>query len=564
MAYQEEVLRLQILREEHQTQVTGNYTFYYKLTTDANFTPVLGNNTNTVTVTNLSAGDYLTKVVDSEGCSLDLNTVTNPITIKALPAVPTFDPTTITYNCDGTATIKVTPTVAAAMAYSYMLDKDKTTTNNTGVFTLVTPGSHTVSVDYGSSCSTDIIVEVKDNQEFTASITGETNPVCKDETNGEIEVTAYFPSVTPTSFEYSTDGTTWKDATTNPFTIDGFNAGTTDITHTINVRPSAATSTCNVTLTKILKNPTEVKVTGESHTKITCTSTTSTITPTASGGNGGAYTFELFDDLNLTTSLGTTLTNVAAGTHYVVATDSKLCKSAPFEVIIADKEDVEFTATPSACHTGSDASITLGVTTGNGNYSFALTGTATGGGNITGTSHTIPNLSAGTYTVTVTDGFGCSEIVKDIIINAKITATLSTTQANCNNGSLIIANVAGASGTDYVYAVVAEGSPVPTTFTAITNPLTTVSLSKGKYDVYIRDNSGNAGYCQYKETKEITKIPDLRVTTKTIIQPNCFGETGSLVFQISGGKANYTYTLNGAAVPSNSNSYCSRKYIYNF
>ncbi|MCD8432566.1 T9SS type B sorting domain-containing protein [Tenacibaculum finnmarkense genomovar ulcerans] len=534
--------------------VTGNYTFYYKLTTDANFTPVLGNNTNTVTVTNLSAGDYLTKVVDYEGCSLDLNTVTNPITIKALPAVPTFDPTAITYNCDGTATIKVTPTVAPtpATAYSYMLDKDKTTTNNTGVFTAVTPGSHTVSVDYGSNCSTDVIVEVKDNQQFTASITGQTNPVCKDEANGKIEVTASFGLVAVTEFQYSTDGTTWKDANTNPFTIDGFNAGT----HTIKVRPTGKTSpsACEVTLTKILTNPTAVEVTGESHTKITCTSTTSTITPTVKGGNGGAYTFELFDDLNLTTSLGTTLTNVAAGTHYIVAKDKENCASKPFKVVIADKEDVEFTATASACHTGNDASITLDVTKGNGTYSFALTGTSTGGGNITGTSHTIPNLSTGIYTVTVTDGFGCELEVKDIIINAKITATLSTTQANCNNGSLIIANVAGASGTNYVYAVVAEGSPVPTTFTAITNPLTTVSLSKGKYDVYVRDNNGTGtlgtDYCEFKISKEITKIPDLTATAKTPIQPKCNGETGSLVFEISGGKPTYTYTLNGAAVPA--------------
>ncbi|MCD8444669.1 SprB repeat-containing protein, partial [Tenacibaculum finnmarkense] len=523
---------------------TGNYTFYYKLTTDANFTPVLGNNTNTVTVTNLSAGDYLTKVVDSEGCSLDLNTVTNPITIKALPAVPTFDPTAITYNCDGTATIKVTPTVAPTpvTAYSYMLDKDKTTTNNTGEFTAVAPGSHTVSVDYGSNCSTDIIVEVKANQQFTASITGQTNPVCKDDKNGKIEVTASFGSVAVTEFQYSIDGvfpTTWITVNSNEVTIDTFGAGT----HTIKVRPSA-TSTCNVSLTKILTNPTAVEVTGESHTKITCTSTTSTITPTVKGGNGGAYTFELFDDLNLTTSLGTTLTNVAAGTHYIVAKDKENCPSAPFKVVIAGKEDVEFTATASACHTGNDASITLDVTKGNGTYSFALTGTSTGGGNITGTSHTIPNLSAGTYTVTVTDGFGCELEVKDIIINAKITATLSTTQETCKDGTLTIASVAGASGANYVYAVVAEGSPVPTTFIAITNPLTTVSLSKGKYDVYIRDNSGNAGYCQYKETKEITKIPDLTATAKTPIQPKCNGETGSLVFEISGGKANYTYVLN--------------------
>ncbi|MCG8807819.1 T9SS type B sorting domain-containing protein [Tenacibaculum finnmarkense] len=539
--------------------VTGNYTFYYKLTTDANFTPVLGNNTNTVTVTNLSAGDYLTKVVDSEGCSLDLNTVTNPITIKALPAVPTFDPTAITYNCDGTATIKVTPTVAPTpvTAYSYMLDKDKTTTNNTGEFTAVAPGSHTVSVDYGSNCSTDIIVEVKAGQSFTATASLVSHPKCKDGTDGKIKVVASFGSVAVTEFQYSIDGvspTIWTTVNSNEVTIDTFNAGT----HTIKVRPTGKTSpsACDVTLTKILTNPTEVEVTKAPHTKITCTSTTSTITPTASGGNGAVYTFELLNSAKASYSpvktTTTTFTNVAAGTHYVVAKDKENCASKPFKVVIADKKDVEFTATASACHTGNDASITLDVTKGNGTYSFALTDVATTlitkTGNITGTSHTISNLSAGTYTVTVTDGFGCSETVTPITINAKITATLSTTQETCKDGTLTIANVAGASTTNYVYAVVAENT-APTTFTPITNPLlTTVSLSEGKYDVYIRDNSGTGtlgtDYCEFKISKEITKIPDLTVVAKTPIQPNCFGETGSLVFEISGGKANYTYVLN--------------------
>ncbi|MCG8733691.1 T9SS type B sorting domain-containing protein [Tenacibaculum finnmarkense] len=541
--------------------VTGNYTFYYKLTTDANFTPVLGNNTNTVTVTNLSAGDYLTKVVDSEGCSLDLNTVTNPITIKALPAVPTFDPTAITYNCDGTATIKVTPTVAPTpvTAYSYMLDKDKTTTNNTGEFTAVTPGSHTVSVDYGSNCSTDIIVEVKAGQSFTATASLVSHPKCKDGTDGKIKVVASFGSVAVTEFQYSIDGvspTIWTTVNSNEVTIDTFNAGT----HTIKVRPTGKTSpsACDVSLTTPeLNNPSAVVVNPSTKIltkKITCNPNTgATITPSASGGNGAVYTFELLNSAKASYSpvktTTTTFTNVAAGTHYVVAKDKLGCESIAFPITIADKEDVEFTATASACHTGNDASITLDVTKGNGTYSFALTGTSTGGGNITGTSHTIPNLSAGIYTVTVTDGFGCELEVKDIIINAKITATLSTTQANCNNGSLIIANVAGASGTNYVYAVVAEGSPVPTTFIAITNPLlTTVSLSKGKYDVYVRDNNGTGtlgtDYCEFKISKEITKIPDLTATAKTPIQPKCNGETGSLVFEISGGKANYTYVLN--------------------
>ncbi|WP_370424802.1 T9SS type B sorting domain-containing protein [Tenacibaculum dicentrarchi] len=522
---------------------TPGYIYSYKLIGAATYTPLAVGET---VISNLSAGTYDTKVSDAEGCTIPLTQVT----IKPLPTVPTFDPTAITYNCDGTATIKVTPTPTPATAYSYMLDKDKQTTNNTGEFTAVTPGSHTVSVDYGSNCSTDIIVEVEADQQFTASITGQTNPVCKDKANGEIEVTASFGSVAVTEFQYSIDGvspTTWITVNSNKVTIDGFSAGT----HTIKVRPSATSpSTCDVSLTASeLINPSKVEVTKAPHTQITCTSTTSTITPTASGGNGGAYTYtvESLDNSGNSLSpkvISSTLTGLSAGKYNVVAKDKLGCESIAFPITIADKKDVEFTATPSACHTGNDASITLDVTKGNGTYNFALTGTRNITGNITGKSHTIPNLSAGTYTVTVTDGFGCELEVKDIIINAKITATLRKTQANCNDGSLIIENVAGASGTDYVYAVVSEGSPVPTTFIAITNPLTTVSLSEGKYDIYVRDNNGNAGYCEFKRQRTITKIADLTATAKTPIQPNCFGETGSLVFEISGGKANYTYVLN--------------------
>ncbi|WP_233897184.1 T9SS type B sorting domain-containing protein [Tenacibaculum piscium] len=524
--------------------LSGNYTFYYKenIASVTDFTPVLGNNTNTVTVTNLSAGDYLTKVVDYEGCSLDLNTVTNPITIKALPTVPIFDPTTITYNCDGKGSFTLSPQIplVSPKTYTYTLG---TETNETGFFENLLEGNHTVSVDYGSNCSTDIIVEVKANQGFTAIITGETNPVCKGAANGKIEVTASFGSVAVTEFQYSTDGTTWKDATTNPFTIDGFNAGTTDITHTINVRPSA-TSTCNVSLTKILTNPTAVEVTGESHTKITCTSTTSTITPTVKGGNGGAYTFELFDDLNLTTSLGTTLTNVAAGTHYIVAKDKENCASEPFKVVIADKKGVTFDITKTLCYSGNnDASIKVTNITGNDtNFTFSINDGVT---TKTQSSNEFKNLSAGDYKITVFDGFGC-KLEKDVTIKEKITATVTQIDETCTKGSLTISNAKGGSGSGYVYAVVKDGNTLGA-FTLITNPITKIeNLDAGKYHIYVRDNNGTGtlgtDYCEYPETKEIIKIAELKATAKTPIQPKCNGETGSVVFEISGGKTP-TYVL---------------------
>ncbi|MCG8761112.1 hypothetical protein G1L15_14585, partial [Tenacibaculum finnmarkense] len=258
---------------------TGVYTFSYKLDTApvTAFMPVVGNQQ-----LGLDAGTYNIKVKDVNNCEISLNDVT----INPLPAAPTLTKS-VAYNCDGKGTITVLPSNSA---YTYTLDDTAKTSNATGIFADLDAGSYTVSVGYGSDCFTDIDVIVAPNQEFTASITGETNPVCKDETNGKIEVTAYFPSVTPISFEYSTDGTTWKDANTNPFTIGGFNGGT----HIIKVRPTGETSiACDVPLTQILTNPTAVvvslltKVTKE----ITCDPATgATITLFAGGGNGTPYT----------------------------------------------------------------------------------------------------------------------------------------------------------------------------------------------------------------------------------------------------------------------------------
>ncbi|MCG8828005.1 T9SS type B sorting domain-containing protein [Tenacibaculum dicentrarchi] len=526
--------------------VTGNYTFYYKLTTDTNYTIVIGNS-----VSGLSEGTYKTKVLDINGCEKELEDITIDY-----PKKPDFKYEYIA-NCDGTFNVTILPKDSS---YTYILESVNGSTSKieqlgNNVFTNVSMNYLNIlyyKVKYGNNCVFGEDRRVLKNSIFNAEVSTFENPKCNNENTGSITVKTYYTTNqgTPNTinkFQYSTDGTTWKDANTNPFKIDGFSAGT----HTIKVRPSATSpSTCDVSLTASeLINPSKVEVTKAPHTQITCTSTTSTITPTASGGNGGAYTYtvESLDNSGNSLSpkvISSTLTGLSAGKYNVVAKDKLGCESIAFPITIADKKDVEFTATPSACHTGNDASITLDVTKGNGTYNFALTGTRNITGNITGTSHTIPNLSAGTYTVTVTDGFGCELEVKDIIINAKITATLSKTQANCNDGSLIIENVAGASGTDYVYAVVAEGSPVPTTFIAITNPLTTVSLSEGKYDIYVRDNNGNADYCEFKRQRTITKIADLTATAKTPIQPKCSGETGSIVFEISGGKANYTYVLN--------------------
>ncbi|WCC43879.1 hypothetical protein PJW08_08530 [Tenacibaculum finnmarkense] len=517
--------------------ITG-YTFYYKLdgTPVTAFQPIVGNSK-----TGLPAGTYNTKVVDSKGCSLNFP----DLTIDALPTVLTTTKP-VTYNCDGTGNVKVTvtttpiPTATAPITYTLGAD-----TNETGEFTKLSVGNHTVSVNYGSDCILPVIVEVKDNQNFTAVASFVENPKCKDGTDGKIKVVASFGSVAVNSFEYSTDGINWTPViNSNEVTIGTFGAGT----HTIKVHQNLGGCEVDsnaITLTAptsaVIVNPSTKTLTKE----ITCNPNTgATITPTASGGNG-TYTFELLDSAKA--SLGNTFTDLSAGTYYVVAKDKLGCKSVPFEVIIADKKGVTFTATASVCHTGSDAKIELTAITGNDtNFTFSVhDGTSIiRTGSVTGAAHTISGLSAGTYKVTVTDGFGCSE-TEDVTINPQLKVSATTTQQTCNPGDLTI-TASGGKDTNYVYAVVSENTAVkdadfgvkPTTITA------------GIWDIYVRDNGGTGtlgtDYCQAFTTNKVTKIPDLKVETVTAIQPKCSTDKGIINVTVSGGTTDYTVTLTGS------------------
>ena len=219
-----------------------------------------GTTTTTHTTTNtsyvfdsLTDGSYTVTISDVNTCSF----VTTPaVVIPALPTAPALT-SAVTYNCDGTGNITITP--APAGAYNYTLGA---TTNTTGIFNDLSDGSYTVTVDYGRDCTVDVVnITILDNQEFTAVVTNQTNPVCIGDTT--IEVTASFPSTLPVNFEYSLNGgTNWNPATTNPFTIPNLDNGT----HNILVRPTGSTTDCNITLAPVtLSDPSPIVVANTSY-----------------------------------------------------------------------------------------------------------------------------------------------------------------------------------------------------------------------------------------------------------------------------------------------------------
>jgi gliding motility-associated-like protein len=496
---------------------TPNYLYFYKLTADTNYTQAAS-----TTVTNLDPGTYDTRVVDANGCILDLN----PVTIADLPTEPTLN-STVDYNCDGTGNITVTGTPAGS--YTYTLGG---TSNSTGVFPNLSAGAYTISVEYGSNCTTDITLNVEPNQEFTAAITG-SSKTCIGSNDGTITVEASFPSSTPTSFEYNANGNGWQAAGTNPFTITGLPVGV----NTIEVRPnSASPAACTITLQETLVDPAPIVVTAPITKEITCNPATgATITPDATGGNGAIYTYELFDATNTSVSTTSPFTDVPAGTYTIVATDRLGCTGS-VSVTVDPIETVTFNAEPQ-CYDGTNGQIVITVNSGNGDYTFSLNGTTWQTPTpLTSNTYTFSGLSDGNYTVYVQDGRGCTENAP-VTINPQLSATATPTNASCNPTGEILVNPTGGSGSGYEFSVVTDGSLAGAYES--TNPVT--GLAAGTYDVYVRDDEGCEYVVQDIVVASVTPV-EIDVTTN---EPTCNGDTGSIDVAIlaNTGESPYTITI---------------------
>ncbi|WP_299002048.1 T9SS type B sorting domain-containing protein [uncultured Tenacibaculum sp.] len=504
---------------------TQPYTYFYAVGGSGAYTQAA-----TTTVTNLDPGTYDTRVIDANGCFLDLNQVT----IADLPAEPTLA-SSITYNCDGTGNITITP---LDPSYIYTLDGGTPQTGN-NVFNNVAVGAHTISVEYGSSCSTEITVNVEPNNQFTAAVTAQTNPRCIGNSDGTITVEgANFTG----NLEYSIDGgTTYNPVASNPFTISGLPAGT----YNVLVQPQGTTLDCDVPLATVtLADPEPMVLTLELTKELTCAAPIgASIRLSLSGGNGGTtYNYELFDPIGVSLGApsGLEYNNVLQqpGTYTVIATDAVYGCSVTETITIAPIENVTFNAS-ALCYDGSNGQIEIDVLTGNGNYSYSLDA-GTNFIPVTSDPFTISGLSPGNHTVRVQDGKGCFTDVS-VTINPQLFATATPTDASCNDGEILINATGGTGAGTYVYSVVNDGSPAGTFDT--TNPVTRAA---GTYDIYVRDNNGAAPYCEYIIEDVVvgtTPAPQIVVTDNS---PRCFGENAVVTVNITDGLAPYTVEISNS------------------
>ena len=157
------------------------------------------------------------------------------------------------------------------------------------------------------------------------------------------------------------------------------------------------------------------------------------------------------------------------------------------------------------------------------------------------TSQTINALSAGLYTITLLNNFGCvSSLTTSLINTPNITSmVLTANSASCsgNSGSITIGNISG--GTLPFQYNINGGSYGSNNF--FTN------LTAGIYTLGVIDVNN----CTHTETISVISISVPTGITFTTLPTACAGNTGILgINSVTGGTPIYSYSVNGIATTS--------------
>jgi hypothetical protein len=427
-------------------------------------------------------------------------TYTQTLTVTALPTI-SYTVSSIAPTCfgdtNGTAVVS-TPSGGAGGPYTYAWSGGITSTSNQA--TGLASGSYTVTVTDGQgndeSKSFNVANGARPNLSFNSNPT-----ICGDSTGTTtLTTTGGFP---PYSVLWNTGDT---------FSIlSGLKAGVYTVTVTDD---SSCVRTSSV---QILNSGTNIQAflsDGEDY----CSSGNGYLLLDSLSGVQGSPSFIWSNG-----SLDDSATGLAAGNYFLTVTDSIGCQEVFSDTVhsATSLSAILIGTGDDACQAGIGFMKVNGTTGDIGGVNYSWSNGTTGMDSIGG-------LTAGSFSVTVTDGVGCSVAESRMIQDSQSpTSNLVVSNVQCNGDS---------SGT--IVAKVAEGTP-PYSYSWSNGSVTdsVYDLTAGEYIVTITDSLG----CVKLDTALLSDPPSIEVDSISAVATDTALCDGSLEVFAQGGTGNLSY-----------------------
>jgi gliding motility-associated-like protein len=411
------------------------------------------------TVINLVPGIYDVEVTDNNGCSATQSVVINPFSCNAAILL-SFTQTNV--NCfgqnSGTATVTAT---GGASPYTYLWSTGTSGATVSGL----AAGVYTVTVTDNNGCQASesiVITQPSSPVSITLFSTDLTGPGTNNGT-----ATAN-PSGGTSPYTYAWTGPSGAAGSTQ--TISNLAVGTYCVTVTDAL--GCSTSGCVQVNAATCQN---LALALQSSSSVTCFGGSNGAASVLASGGVGPFTYTWMPgSLN-----GPVRTGLSAGTYVVTVTDGTTSCTSTVLVTISQPAPLSagVAVTNVGCFGDNNGSVDLTVSGGTGPYTFVW---SNGSG-----SEDLNNLTAGTYSVVITDANSCTVNASGTVsqpsgaLSVNITKTDATTSAGCNNGTALATVTGGTAPYTYSWS---GGAGSNASASNLTGP--------GTYTVTVTDANG--------------------------------------------------------------------------
>jgi gliding motility-associated-like protein/uncharacterized repeat protein (TIGR01451 family) len=445
-------------------------------------------------LTGLPIGTYSLSMLDANNCPATATTIISQ------PGTPIqISESHVDVLCFGNSTGSIDVSVLGGTSpYTYSWSIGQTTED----LTAVGFGLQTVIVTDQLGCQEALAINIQQPAQALTLVETHTDALCIGGQQGTINVQVSGGTI---PYVYS-----WNNGSTNQ--------DQANLLAGVYIAQVTDNNNCQASINIEILDPSNTTEISETHTDVICfAGTTGSIDLSVTGGlppyifdwTNGAITEDIF--------------NLAAGNFAVNVLDLNGCGEFLSVMITQPNTAVSATITQTNVLCSGSNTGTMQVIPANGvqPYSFLW--------NNGETNASISNLTAGNYSVTVSDFNGCNFSISSQITQPPSPVVITETISNVscfggNNGGIQAAVVGGVPSYNYSWSTGAASTSIS-------------ALVAGTYDLAVTDQNN----CVYNESYVVSEPSAPLLFNFTTIDNVCFGgSSGSATVAISGGTAPYT------------------------